>query len=84
MFMYKTVICVVYVDDCLFWERSQSEIDNVMKYFKEDGPSYNWEHSDGDSVSELLRIVIRLRHLVGHIIMVMRLREIVPTHMILL
>ena len=21
MFMYKTVICVVYVDDCLFWAR---------------------------------------------------------------
>ena len=28
LFMSKTVICVVYVDDCLFWERSQSEIDN--------------------------------------------------------
>ena len=22
MFMYKTVICVVYVDDCLFWAHS--------------------------------------------------------------
>ena len=44
LFMSKTVICVVYVDDYLFWARSQSEIDNVMKSFKEDGPSYNWEH----------------------------------------
>ena len=44
LFMSKTVIFVVYVDDCLFWARSQYEIDNVMKYFKEDGPSYNWEH----------------------------------------
>ena len=34
MFMSKTVICVVYVDDFLFWERSQSEIDNLMKPFK--------------------------------------------------
>ena len=42
LFMYKTVVFVVYVDDCLFWARSQSEIDNVMKFFKEDGPSYNW------------------------------------------
>ena len=33
MFMSKTVICVVYVDDCLFWECSQSDIDNVMKSF---------------------------------------------------
>ena len=34
LFMSKTEICVVYVDDCLFWARSQSEIDNVMKSFK--------------------------------------------------
>ena len=45
LFMSKTVIFVVYVDDCLFWARSQYEIDNVMNSFKEDGPSYNWEHS---------------------------------------
>ena len=42
LFMSKTVIFVVYVDDCLFWARSQYDIGNVMKYFKEDGPSYNW------------------------------------------
>ena len=42
LFMSNTVICVVYVDDFLFWARSQSEIDNVINYFKEDGPSYNW------------------------------------------
>ena len=57
--MYKTVICVVYVDDCLFWQRSQSDIDNVMNYFKEDGPSYNLEHSKGESVSEFLVIDIK-------------------------
>ena len=44
LFMSKAVICVVYVDDCLFWARSQSEIDNVMKSFKEDSPSYIWEN----------------------------------------
>ena len=47
------------MDDCLFWERSQSEIDNVMKSFKEYGPSYNWEHSKGESVSEFLGIDIK-------------------------
>ena len=57
--MSKTVICVVYVDDCLFWERSQSDIDNVMKSFKEYGTSYNWEHSKGESVSESLVIDIK-------------------------
>ena len=57
--MSKTVICVVYVDDCLFWARSKSEIDNVMKYFKEESTSYNWEHSKGESVSEFLGIYIK-------------------------
>ena len=55
----KTVICVVYVDDRLFWSRSQYEIDNVMKSFKEDGPSYNWEHSKVESVDEFLGIDIK-------------------------
>ena len=59
LFMSKNVICVVYVDDYLFWERSQSDIDNVMKSFKEDGTSYNWEHSKGESVSLFLGIDIK-------------------------
>ena len=57
--MSKTVIGVVYVDDCLFWSCSKSDIDNIMKSFKEDGPSYNWEHPQGESVSELLGIDIK-------------------------
>ena len=59
LFMSKAVICVVYVDDCLFWARSQSEIDNVMKSSKEYGPSYSWEYSKGESVSEFLGIDIK-------------------------
>ena len=47
LFMSKTVMCAVYVDDCIFWECSQSDIDIVINYFKEDGTSYNWEHSKG-------------------------------------
>ena len=57
--MSKTVVCVVYVDDFLFWERSQSDIDNLIKYFKENGPVYNWEHSKVESVSEFLGIDIK-------------------------
>ena len=30
LFMSITVIFVVYVDYCLFWEYSQSNIDNIM------------------------------------------------------
>ena len=47
LFISKTVIYVIYVDDCLFWACSQSEIKNVMKSFKKDGLSYNWEQSKG-------------------------------------
>ena len=34
MFMSNTGICAVYVYDCLFWECTQSDIDNVMNSFK--------------------------------------------------
>ena len=45
LFISKTVMCVIYVDDDLFWAHSQSDIDNVMKSFNDDGPSYNLEQS---------------------------------------
>ena len=41
MFISKTVVWVVYVYDCLFWARSQYDINNLIKSFKEDGTSYN-------------------------------------------
>ena len=47
------------MDDFLFGVHSQSDIDNVMKYCKEDGTSYNWEQSNVESVSELLVIDIK-------------------------
>ena len=42
LFMSKSMVYVVYVDNFLFWAGSQSNIYNIMKSFKEDGPSYNW------------------------------------------
>ena len=57
--MSNTVICLLYVYDCLFWACLQSDIDNLMKYFKEYGSSYNWERSKGESVSECLGIDIK-------------------------
>ena len=44
---------------CCFWAFSQSEIDNVVKYFNEDGTSYNWGKSKGDSMLELLGIATK-------------------------
>ena len=59
LFMSKTVICVVYMDDCLFWESLESHINNDMKYLKGNEPSYDLEHSKGELVSELLGIDIK-------------------------
>ena len=58
LFISKNVICVVYVDDCIFLEILQYDIGNIIKYFKEDGTSYNWYKSKGKSVSEFLGIDI--------------------------
>ena len=59
LFMSKALICVVYVDNCIFWAHSQYDIYNVMNYFKLDGPSCIWEHSKLESVSEILDIDIK-------------------------
>ena len=56
LFISNNVICEVYVDDCIFWARSQYDIDKIMKSFKEDGTSYNREHLKGELVSEFLGI----------------------------
>ena len=34
IFVSKTLICVVYLDDCLFWECSQSDIDKCNELFQ--------------------------------------------------
>ena len=51
--------------DFLFWAHSQYDIDNVMKSFKEDGHSYNWEHSKGESVYEFYALISRHLMIVG-------------------
>ena len=51
LFMSKTVIFVVYVDYCMFWARLQYDIENILNSFKDDGRSYTWEHSTGESLS---------------------------------
>ena len=56
LFISNNFICEVYVDDCIFWARSQYDIDKIMKSFKEDGTSYNREHLKGELVSEFLGI----------------------------
>ena len=60
LFMSNTVICVVYVYDCIFWALSQYDIDIIMKSFKEDGSIYSRENSKGESVYEPLGIDINM------------------------
>ena len=50
---------MVYVDDFFFWAHSKSNIEKVMKSFKYDGTTYNWEYSKRESVPGLLGIDIR-------------------------
>ena len=38
VFMSNTVICVVYLDDCLFWVNSQHDIGNIMSYLNSMDP----------------------------------------------
>ena len=47
---------MVYVDHCKFLSHLQYNIDKIFKFFKEDGPSYNLEHSKGYPVSEIFDI----------------------------
>ena len=58
LLIFKTMICVVYVDDCLFWECSQSNINKVMKSLQDYWISNNWAYSKGEPVYEFLCIDI--------------------------
>ena len=56
LFVANNVICVVYVDDCIFWEHSQSKIGKFVESFKEGGTSYYLGFSKGQPFSEFLGI----------------------------
>ena len=59
LFISKTLICVVYVDTCLFWECSQSNIDKVVSFSEKGGLSYNWENSKRETLYYSLGIYIK-------------------------
>ena len=58
LFYSKTVICVFYVDDCLLWSKSQSEIDKLLESFEKDGDKFNWEFTKQGEVAEFLGIEV--------------------------
>ena len=58
LFISKDIVCICYVDDCLFFAHKQEKLDELLKSFKEDGDEYNWELKVEGSVSEYLGIEI--------------------------
>ena len=58
LFLSKDIVCICYVDDCLFFAHKQEKLDELLKSFKEDGDEYNWELKVEGSVSEYLGIEI--------------------------
>lgn len=62
LFFSDKVICVVYVDDCLFFSRSQNSIDASIEKIKETGMDLNVE----DDVAGFLGVHIQ-HHENGHI-----------------
>ena len=41
LFISKDIVCICYVDDCLFFAHKQEKLDELLKSFKEDGDEYN-------------------------------------------
>ena len=58
LFISENIICIVYVDDCLFFARDKKKIHDLLKSFTDDGDKYNWEHTVEGDVSEYLGIEI--------------------------
>ena len=58
LFIGKKVICISYVDDCLWFAMKYLDIDAVLKSFKEDGDQHNWEMRVEGTVSEYLGIKV--------------------------
>ena len=52
------MVCIAYIDDCLFFLQKQSYIDLVLDSFAKYGPNYNWEMTVDGSVAEFLGIDI--------------------------
>ena len=59
LFIPNTLICEAYLENFLFWEHFQYNIDKVLRYFREYGNNYNWEHPKGESVYEFLGLGIK-------------------------
>jgi len=58
LFISPKVICISYVDDCLWFAKKQKYIDEVLQSFRDDSNKYNWEMREEGLVAEYLGIKI--------------------------
>ena len=58
LFISKKVICICYVDDCLWFAKDSKDINAVLQSFKDDGDKYNWEMTEGGNVEKFLGIQV--------------------------
>ena len=61
LFISPKIICVQYVDDCLWFYHDKKDLDDLLKTFVDDGDKYNWEMSIDGDVKEYLGIGINKR-----------------------
>ena len=59
LFISSKVICISYVDDCLWFYRNQKDMDDLLESFRNDGDEYNWEMRVEGSVKEFLGIEVK-------------------------
>jgi len=58
LFIRSDMIIVLYIDDCIHWYKDQRILDEFVQSLKDDGDSYNWEHTVEGAVSAFLGIDI--------------------------
>ena len=56
IFISNAVICVQYIDDCLWFYRDQKKLDKVLQSFSDDGYKYNWKMRVDSTVTEYLEL----------------------------
>lgn len=59
LFIRSDMIIVTYIDDCVHWYKDQEVMDAFVKSLRDDGDSYNWEHTVEGAVSAFLGIDIQ-------------------------
>ena len=58
LFISKKMVCISYVDDCLYWFKDDKTFNKLIKTFEDDGDKFNWEMTVEQDVTAFLGIQI--------------------------